>query len=432
MKKIVESIRNKSARVAIIGMGYVGLPLSIELGKVGFEVIGIDIDKEKIDHINRGESYIFDIDSKELYALVKRGKISATGDYNLLKGVDIVCICVPTPLSKTKDPDISYVIECCQGIARNLKRGQLIIVESTTSPGTTREIIKPILEESGMVAGKDFYLAFSPERIDPGNKRYFLTNIPKVVGGLTLDCTEVAKIFFDQIIEKVVPVSSTESAEMVKLLENTFRSINIALINEVAIICDKLKIDVWEVIEAASTKPFGFIPFYPGPGSGGHCVPVAPHYLSWKLKMLNYQARFIELAGEINSNMPYFIVNRVAELLNERGKYIKGSFFLVLGIAYKKDIDDTRKSPSIDIMKILMQKGGRVLYNDPYVPLLKTNEEALSSQALTKEVLAQADCVIIATDHSVYDYKWIVEHSRLVFDTRNATRAITSEKVFKL
>lgn len=432
MKRIVESIRKKSARVAIIGMGYVGLPLSIELGKVGFEVIGIDIDQQKVDHINRGDSYIFDIDSKELYALVKKGKISATADYSVLQGVDVICICVPTPLSKTKDPDISYVIECCQGIARNLKKGQLIIVESTAYPGTTREIIKPILEDSGMVAGKDFYLAYSPERIDPGNKSYFLTNTPKVVGGLTSACIEVAKIFFEQSIEKVVTVSCTESAEMIKLLENTFRSVNIALVNEVAIMCDKLKIDVWEVIEAASTKPFGFIPFYPGPGSGGHCIPIDPHYLSWKLKMLNYQARFIELAGEINSNMPYFVVNRIAELLNERGKPIKGSSFLVLGITYKRDIDDTRESPSIDIMRILMQKGGRVLYNDPYVPLLKANEEALSSQALTKEVLARADCVIIATDHSIYDYKWIVEHSQLVFDTRNATRAIASEKVFKL
>jgi len=432
MKKIVESIRKKSAKVVVIGLGYIGLPLSVELGKVGFEVIGIDIDKEKVSSINRGESYIFDIDSRELYDLVKRGKISATDDYGALQGIDIICICVPTPLNKTKDPDISHIIDCCQEIGRNLKKGQLILVESTTYPGTTSEIIKPILEQSGMVAGKDFYLAYSPERIDPGNKRYFLKNTPKVVGGLTPACTEVAKMFFEQAIAKVVPLSSTESAEMVKLLENTFRSVNIALVNEAAIMCDKLKIDVWEVIEAAATKPFGFIPFYPGPGSGGHCIPVDPHYLSWKLKMLNYQARFIELAGQINSNMPYFIVNRVAELLNERGKPIKNSLFLVLGIAYKRDIDDTRESPTIDIMRILMLKGGRVLYNDPYVPLFKTNGETLRSQALTKEVLDQADCVIIATNHSVYDYKWIVEHSRLVFDTRNATRGITSEKVFKL
>jgi len=432
MKKITESIRGKSARVAVIGLGYVGLPLSVELGKVGFEVIVIDINKEKVDCINRGESYVFDIDSRELYALVKKGKIAATADYSVLQGVDIICICVPTPLNKSKDPDISHIINCCQGIAKYLKRGHLIVVESTTYPGTTREIVKPILENSGMVAGKDFYLAFSPERIDPGNKRYFLKNTPKVVGGLTPACTELAKVFFEQTTEKVIPVSSTESAEMVKLLENTFRSVNIALVNEVAIMCYRLGIDVWEIIEAASTKPFGFITFYPGPGSGGHCIPVDPHYLSWKLKMLNYYARFIELAGEINSNMPYFVVNRIIELLNDREKPIKGSTFLVLGIAYKRDIDDTRESPSIDIMRILMQKGGRVFYNDPYVPSLKTNGETMKSQALTEGVLAQADCVIIATDHSVYDYKWIVEHSQLVFDTRNATRGITSEKVYKL
>jgi len=432
MEKVIESIKKKSARVAVIGLGYVGLPLLVELGKVGFEVVGIDIDKKRVDSINRGESYIFDIDSHELGALVKRGRISATADYRILRGIDVICICVPTSLSKTKDPDISHIIECCQEIVKYLKKGQLILVESTTYPGTTSEIIKPILEQSGMAAGNDFYLAFSPERIDPGNKAYYLTNTPRVVGGLTSNCTEVARKFFEQIIEKVVPVSSTESAEMVKLLENTFRSINIALVNEVAIICNKLKIDVWDVIEAASTKPFGFTPFYPGPGSGGHCIPVDPHYLSWKLKKLNYHARFIELAGEINSNMPSYIVNRLDELLNERGKSINGFFFLILGVAYKRDIDDTRKSPAIDIMRILMQKGGRVLYNDPYVLFLKTNSETLKSQALTKGILARADCVIIATDHSVYDYKWIVEHSRLIFDTRNATKGIASEKVFKL
>ena len=432
MEKVIESIRKKSARVAVIGLGYVGFPLLVELGKVGFKVVGIDIDKKRVDSINRGESYIFDIDSHELGALVKRGRISATADYRILRGIDVICICVPTSLSKNKDPDISHIIECCQEIARYLKRGQLILVESTTYPGTTRERIKPILEQSGMAAGKDFYLAFSPERIDPGNKAYYLANTPRVVGGLTSACTEVARTFFEQIIEKVVPVSSTESAEMVKLLENTFRSVNIALVNEVAIICNKLKIDVWDVIEAASTKPFGFTPFYPGPGSGGHCIPVDPHYLSWKLKKLNYHARFIELAGEINSNMPSFVVKRLNELLNERGKSISGSFFLILGVAYKRDIDDTRNSPAIEIMGILMRKGGRVLYNDPYIPSLKANRKTLRSQALTKGVLARADCVVIATDHSVYDYKWIVEHSRLIFDTRNATKEVVSNKIVKL
>ncbi len=432
MEKVIEFIRKKSARVAVIGLGYVGFPLLVELGKVGFEVVGIDIDKKRVDSINRGESYIFDIDSNELGALVKRGRISATADYRILRGIDVICICVPTSLNKTKDPDISHIIECCQEIAKYLKRCQLILVESTTYPGTTREIIKPILEQSGMAVGKDFYLAFSPERIDPGNKEYYLANTPRVVGGITSACTEVARIFFQQITEKVVPVSSTESAEMVKLLENTFRSVNIALVNEVAIICNKLKLDVWDVIEAASTKPFGFTPFYPGPGSGGHCIPVNPYYLSWKLKELNYQTRFIELAGKINRNMPNFVVNRLDELLNKRGKSIKGSFFLILGAAYKRNINDTRKSPAIEIMRILMRKGGKVIYNDPYVPYLKANRKTLRSQALTKGTLARADCVVITTDHSVYDYKWIVRHAKLIFDARNATKGVASNKIVKL
>ena len=335
--------------------------------------------------------------------------------------MDTISICVPTPLSKTKDPDISYILSALDWVIKHLHRGMLIVLESTTYPGTTDEVILPRLEESGLKAGKDFFLAFSPERIDPGNQTFTTLNTPRIVGGVTPKCTQTAKLFYEQIISGVHPVSSTRAAEMVKLLENTFRSVNIGLVNEVAVMCDRLGLNVWEIIDAAATKPFGFMPFYPGPGLGGHCIPIDPHYLSWKLKSLNYYARFIELAGDVNSHMPEYVVDRIARLLNTRSKAIKGSKIAILGVAYKKDIQDVRESPALDVIKLLEDAGAKLSYNDPHVPEITWNGTSHKSQKLTKSMLERADCVVILTDHSAYDYQWIVDHSSLVFDSRNAT-----------
>jgi len=429
-----DKISSKKALVSVIGMGYVGLPLAVELSRVGFVVRGIDIKEEKVNLVNSGRSDVADVEEEELGRLVRAGSLRATTDFATLKGSDVVNICVPTPLSKTKDPDVSFILNAVKEIKKYLHQEQLVVLESTTYPGTTEELLLPILEETGLKAGRDFFLAFSPERIDPGNPVYKVKNTPRVVGGVTQECTEVATLFYQQFIEKVVPVSSSKSAEMVKLLENTFRSVNIGLVNEVALMCDRLGIDVWEIIDAAASKPFGYMPFYPGPGLGGHCIPIDPHYLAWKLKTLNYYARFIELAGDINSSMPYYVLGKVGEVLNGVEKSLKGSQILCLGVAYKRDIGDIRESPALDVLKLLISKGAQVRYNDPYVPKLALNGYTLQSQELDEELLEGTDCVVIVTDHSSYDYNWIVEHSRLVVDTRNATRGIEEgkEKVTKI
>ena len=432
MEELLKKIRNKTAKIGVIGVGYVGLPLAIEFGKEGFYVTGIDADPRKVEAINNGSSYIRDVEEEELTSLVQSGRLHATLDYSLLKDIDAISICVPTPLNKTKDPDVSYILDAANKISKFIHAKQLIVLESTTYPGTTRELILPILEEAGLKVGEDFYLAFSPERIDPGNKFYNTRNTPKIVAGITSKCTEVAKLLYQQVIDTMVPVSSTEIAEVVKLLENTFRSVNIALVNEVAIICNKLKLNVWEVIEAAATKPFGYMPFYPGPGLGGHCLPIDPSYLSWKLRTLNYKARFIELASEINTEMPYFVTNKITDGLNRFRKSVNGSKILVLGVAYKKDIDDIRESPALDIIRILKEKGAEVIFNDPNVPFIKTDELKMSSVVIDEELLKKMDCVVITTDHSGYNWKWITENANLIVDTRNATRGINEEKIIRL
>ncbi|HUW22559.1 MAG TPA: nucleotide sugar dehydrogenase [bacterium] len=426
--ELKEKIVRHKAKIGVIGLGYVGLPLAMEFSKAGFDVTGIEIDKDKVRMINRGESYIQDVKQSELEELVKNNKLKATMDFSVLKKMDAVSICVPTPLRKTKDPDISYIISAVEEVAKYLRPGQLVILESTTYPGTTREVILPRLEARNLQVGKDFFLVFSPERVDPGNKIYTIRNTPKIVSGITKKCTSIAVTLYEQIIDEVVPVSTTESAEMVKLLENTFRIVNVGLVNEIALICDRLKLDTWEVIDAAATKPFGFMPFYPGPGLGGHCVPVDPHYLSWKLKALNFYARFIELAGEINIKMPEFLVSKIDAALNERKKSIKGSKILILGVAYKSNVSDIRESPALDVMRLLKERGGKVVYNDPHVPQV----EGLKSIPLTGSSLRNADCVVITTAHSDYDYKQIVENARLVIDSRNATKGIKSKKIVKL
>jgi UDP-N-acetyl-D-glucosamine dehydrogenase len=432
MKELLKKIRNKTAKIAVIGVGYVGLPLAIEFAKEGFNVTGIDADPGKVEAINNGSSYIRDVEEEELTSLIQSGRLRATLDYSLLKDIDAISICVPTPLNKTKDPDVSYILNAANKISKFIHAKQLIVLESTTYPGTTRELILPILEEAGLKVGEDFYLAFSPERIDPGNKFYNTRNTPKIVAGITSKCTEVAKLLYQQVIDTMVPVSSTEIAEVVKLLENTFRSVNIALVNEIAIICNKLKLNVWEVIEAAATKPFGYMPFYPGPGLGGHCLPIDPSYLSWKLRTLNYKARFIELASEINTEMPYFVTNKITDGLNRFRKSVNGSKILVLGVAYKKDIDDIRESPALDIIRILKEKGAEVIFNDPNVLFIKTDELKMSSVVIDEELLKKMDCVVITTDHSGYNWKWITENANLIVDTRNATRGINEEKIIRL
>ncbi len=427
-------ILDRSARISVIGLGYVGIPLAVEYAKAGFTVVGLDIDEEKVAMINGGRSYIRDVPDEVLKPLVAGKKLSATTSSSVLNETDILSICVPTPLSKTKNPDISFILSASGEIRQHIREGQLIILESTTYPGTTEELIRPILEESGLEAGVDFYLAYSPERIDPGNKEFDIKNTPKIVGGVTPACLMHSQLFYEQIVDRVVPVSSTRTAEMIKLLENTFRSVNIGLVNEVALMCDVLDIDVWEVIEASATKPFGYMKFYPGPGLGGHCIPIDPHYLSWKLKSLNYYARFIELAGEINANMPRFVVEKIIRGLNSRKKSINGSRILILGVSYKKDIDDLRESPALDVIKLLQEKEGEVLYNDPYVEEIRLDDTVLKSEKVTAALLESVDCVTITTDHSAYDYEMIVRHSPFVVDTRNATAGVEGyrDKIIKL
>lgn len=427
-----EKISTQSLRVGVIGLGYVGLPLAITFAEAGFHVTGIDVDQQKIDQANRGESYIADILSSTLQTLIDTKRLHFTSDFAALSDVDAISICVPTPLRKTRDPDISYIISAAQEVRAHLHPGQLIVLESTTYPGTTNEVILPELESTGLKVGVDFFLAFSPERIDPGNPNFNTHNTPKIVGGITNACTELAQAFYEAAIEKVVPVSSARAAEMTKLLENTYRAVNIGLVNEIAIICEKLDINVWEVIDAAATKPFGFMRFLPGPGLGGHCIPVDPHYLSWKLKTLDYTARFIELAAEINSSMPHYVVNKVSEALNEQRRSFNGATVLVLGVAYKRNVGDVRESPALDIIKAMMKRKAVVLYNDEYVPSLELHDRTLHSQPLSSGLLQAADCVVIVTDHSYYDVPWIIDGARCIVDTRNITKDYTNEKIYRL
>jgi UDP-N-acetyl-D-glucosamine dehydrogenase len=414
-------LKDRTAVVAVLGLGYVGLPFAAVFAEAGFKVIGIDPIAEKVTRIQRGESYVLDVTSAQVARLLGAGRLQATSEFSALGQVDAVAICVPTPLRKTGDPDLSFIVSATEAVAQYLHPGMVVVLESSTYPGTTRELMLPRLEEaSGLKVGVDFFLAFSPERVDPGRKDYTTINTPKVVGGITPACLEAAVAWYSQALEKVVPVSSAEVAEMTKLLENTFRMINIGLVNELALICDRLGVDVWEVIDAAATKPFGFMKFQPGPGLGGHCIPIDPLYLSWKLKALNYNARFIELASEINTNMPRFVVSKVQDALNERGKAVKGSRILVLGAAYKPDIDDLRESPALDVIALLKKKGAVVHYHDPYIARLNHDAWEMVSVPDLLGAVKEAECVVIVTNHSVYDYPAILEAASLVVDTRNA------------
>jgi UDP-N-acetyl-D-glucosamine dehydrogenase len=424
-------IANRTARVGVLGLGYVGLPLAVEFARAGFDVTGIDVQKSKVDQFNGGRSYIKDVKDSVFEPLVKSGKLRATTDFSVIRDLDTIDICVPTPLRKTKDPDMSYVVSATDAIAEYIHPGLLVMLESTTYPGTTDELLLPKLANSGLQVGKDFFLCFSPERVDPGNPKFQTSNIPKVVGGITPACTEIGALFYAQALEKVVPVSSTRVAEMVKLLENTFRMINIGLANEMALMCSRMNIDVWEVIDAAATKPFGFMPFYPGPGLGGHCIPIDPFYLSWKSKEAGIEARFIELAGYINGRMPEFVVEKIQNALNDFAKSVRGSRVHVLGIAYKRDIDDVRESPALDIMLLLERLGAVVTFSDPYVRRIQTNSGYLDAQDMLPSVAA-ADCVVIVTDHSAVDYGGVVEHSKLIVDTRNALKGFRSQKIVRL
>ena len=424
-EELIDKIKTRSANVGVIGLGYVGLPLSVELANVGLKVTGFDISAAKVKLLNQGRSDIDDVPDAAVKKMVDAGCFRATTDPKLIATMDTISICVPTPLSKTKDPDVSYILAAVEWVKKHIKRGTLVVLESTTYPGTTEDLILPMLQESGMKVGQDFFLAFSPERVDPGNPVYQTKNTPRVVGGITPACTRVAKFFYEQTISSIYPVSSTQAAEMVKLLENTFRSVNIGLVNEVALMCDRLGLNVWEIIEAAATKPFGFMPFYPGPGLGGHCIPIDPHYLSWKLKSLNYYARFIELAGDINSHMPEYVVDRIGYMLNRRfAKAINKSVIVVLGVTYKPNIKDTRESPALDVIQLLEKKGARIHYNDPYVHQIDWNKSQHRSRELTAALLEKADLTVILTHHATYDYPWVVDHSKAVFDTRNATRHV--------
>jgi UDP-N-acetyl-D-glucosamine dehydrogenase len=426
-----EKIKTRTARVGVVGLGYVGLPLAVEFAKAGFVVTGIDVLADKVAKLNRGESYVQDVPSSTLAPLVAAKKFGATTDFSVVADLDTINIAVPTPLRKTKDPDMSFVVSACQEVANHFGPGKLVILESTTYPGTTDELVLPMLERQGLTAGENFFLCFSPERVDPGNPKYQTLNIPKVVGGITPACTEMGSLFYSQALEKVVPVSSTRVAEMVKLLENTFRMINIGLVNEMALMCDRMGINVWEVIDAAATKPFGFMPFYPGPGLGGHCIPIDPFYLSWKTKQAGIEARFIELAGYINGYMPHFVVDKIQNALNDQSKPVKGSHVHVLGVAYKRDIDDVRESPALDIILLLERRGARVTYSDPYVPVVQLDHREMRAEEALP-MAAQADCVVVVTDHKQFDYPAILQRAKLIVDTRNAFRAHSSSKIVRL
>ena len=426
---LLARIKSGEARVGIIGLGYVGLPLAVEFARAGLHVIGYDVDQSKVDMLMAGNSYIPDVPSEELAAVVKAGTFRSTTDQRELANVDVIDICVPTPLRKTRDPDLSYVVKAIEATAAVLRKGQLVILESTTYPGTTEEVAQPELEKGGLKVGRDFFLAFSPERVDPGNKTYTTKNIPKVVGGIDEMSTELAAALYGRIVGKVIKVGNTRVAEMVKLLENTFRAVNIGLVNEIALMCHRLDIDVWEVIDAAGTKPFGFMPFYPGPGLGGHCIPIDPFYLSWKARQNGFECRFIELAGNVNGAMPEFVITRVTDALNSVRKSINGSKIHILGVAYKKDVGDVRESPALDILELLHRRGGTISYTDPFVPSLKLAEMTLES---TDPGKGSVDCAVICTNHSSFDYDALLKKYPLIVDTRNALRGMKGPGVFRL
>jgi UDP-N-acetyl-D-glucosamine dehydrogenase len=429
---LLESIENRTVSSAVIGGGYVGLPLSVEFARAGYQVTVIDLNSKKVSQIKRGKSYIPDVSDSAIGEAVKSGKLRATSDYKEISRVNTVNICVPTPLRKTKDPDLSYVVSAAERVRDHLHPDMLIILESTTYPGTTEEIVLPILEETGLLVGRDFHLAFSPERVDPGNTQFSTRNIPKVVGGVTPQCSKLAAALYRNCIDQVVPVSSTRVAELVKLLENTFRSVNIGLVNELALLCNNLNINVWEVIDAASTKPFGFMPFYPGPGLGGHCIPVDPFYLSWKAKMNGFEARFIELAGMVNSMMPRFVVQKIADALNQKRMSIRGARIHALGVAYKRDTEDIRESPALDVLTLLSEKGARLSYTDPYVSQIQLLDKRLKGIEARPAVLRSADCVVLLTDHKAFKRREIVQSARLIVDTRNGFKGFKNRKIIKL
>ena len=439
MAELADSLRDKlrtrRARIGVVGLGYVGLPLLVELAKAGFHATGIDVDARKVDAVNAGRSYIPDVNGDDVHKLRREGRLDATTDFAIVRELDTINICVPTPLRKTKDPDMSFIVSAVEGIAAHLHPGMLIVLESTTYPGTTDEVVQPMLEAKGLVAGVDFFLAFSPERVDPGNPTFQTHNVPKVIGGVTPACSALAGELYGTAINTIVPVSSTRVAEMVKLLENTFRAVNIGLVNELALMCDRMNIDVWEVVNAAKTKPFGFMAFYPGPGLGGHCIPIDPFYLSWKAKQTGFDPRFIELAGHINAGMPHYVVDKVGEALNSRRKAINGSNILVAGVAYKRDIDDVRESPALDVMGLLLSRGARVSYADPFVPTVHGREWSggydLQAVEMSPAHLGGYDCVVIVTDHSGFDYASMVDAADLIVDTRNAIPG-SHANVFKL
>ena len=434
---LIRNIQAHKARIGVIGLGYVGLPLVLRFGEEHFSVIGYDVDNVKVRKLNAGESYIRHIPAERLQMLLKEKQFEATSDFNRLSEADCIIICVPTPLTAKKDPDLQYIEKTGEAILKTLRKGQLISLESTTYPGTTEEILLDRFRTTGLEVGSDYFLVFSPEREDPGNPKFSTRTIPKVVGGTTPACLEVGKALYSEVIDRVIPVSSTRAAELAKLLENIYRCVNIALVNELKLLSDRMGIDIWEVIEAASTKPFGYTPFYPGPGLGGHCIPIDPYYLSWKAKEYDFSTRFIQLAGEVNSSIPYYVVDRIAAALNDHAKAIRGTKVLILGAAYKKDVDDVRESPALEIMELLQHRGAALSYHDPYIPQLHKMRaydfSHMRSVGLTPETLAQADVVLIATDHSTLDYQFIVDNARIVVDTRNATRGVTRgrEKIYR-
>ena len=432
MSQLERKLKNKTAVISVVGLGYVGLPLAVAFAQAGLKVIGFDTQAKKIEAVSQGESYIADISIKTLSTLVASNLLEATTDQSQLREVDVICICVPTPLNRSKEPDLSYVVQESEVVSKYLQRGQLVILESTTYPSTTREIMLPILKRSGLKVGRDFYLAFSPERTDPGNDKYSIKNTPKLVGGVDSESTRLAKLLYRQVAEVILTVSSPDVAEMTKVFENVFRSVNIALVNELASLCQRMGISVWEVIDAASSKPFGYMPFYPGPGVGGHCIPLDPYYLANKAKEYDFHTRFIELAATINEQMPYYVTSEIFTALNADGKCFQGAKVLVLGATYKKDVGDIRESPSLKIIQLLREKGAEVSYNDCYLAEIQIGEDTLTSVELTEECLSSADCVVIVTDHSSYDYHYIVDNAKLVFDTRGVTRTIKGENILRL
>ena len=428
-EQLLNKIRAHQAKVGVVGLGYVGLPLVLRFGEERFPVIGFDVDPVKVRKLNSGESYIRHIGAERLQILLKEKQFEATSDFSRLAEADCIIICVPTPLTVKKDPDLQYIEKTAEAVSKTLRKGQIISLESTTYPGTTEEILLERFRPSGLEPGKDYFLVFSPEREDPGNPKFSTRTIPKVVGGITADCLDVGKTLYGQVIDKIIPVSSTRAAELVKLLENIYRSVNIALVNELKLLCDRMNIDIWEVIDAASSKPFGYTPFYPGPGLGGHCIPIDPFYLSWKAKEYDFATRFIQLAGEINTSIPHYVVERIGKALNDRSRSIRGSKILLLGVAYKKNVDDVRESPALEIMEILQAQGADLSYSDPYIPRLHKMRaydfSNMSSSPLTEELLRTQDVVLITTDHTSIDYQWVVDHAPVVVDTRNATRNVT-------